>query len=284
MTSEEPLPSTSQEKVLVPETPATPGVSAEPVREVPPQKEEVAKKPVVVFKVAVGQDAARGLAESNKLRPFGGGGLFSRVRSEDIDVINVALYYTPYVKQVAEYKLDYYRKNFYTIAIDSIVSEVIIMGNTIKPEATGPKREAPRGPILLGTSPGSHPEGTIKLEADERIIGEQKATVVVDRFGKEVPLSVIPTAAKDENPEAVLAEAKDRAVQPMGLEGYATNLLRLKIAQRPVDAARVNSETFNIAETTVNYVPIYNVLLRNKKTGDTKTLLIDAITSKPLEG
>jgi len=261
------------------EAPATPPGEAQPKEEVE-RKEK--KKPLVVFKVMLDQDGVQRSAERNKLRPFGGGGFFSRVRSEDIEVASAALYYTPYVKQIAGYKIDYYRKNYYTVPIDGSVSEVIILGNTIKPEAGRPTRETPRGPIPIpfGPAPGPSPESTIKLEADERIIRELSATIVVDRFGKEVALSTIPTTSQEENPEEVIAKAGDKVFQPVGLEGYATNLLKLKVAQRPAEAVRINSETFAVTETTVNYVPVYNVLLRNKKTGDTKTLLINAITSE----
>lgn len=260
------------QKAPVAEAPTT------PVEKVPPQEEE--KKPFIVFKAALSQDGAYKLAEGNKVKPFGGG-FFSKVKTEDIEVSNVALYYVPYVLQKAEYKVDYYRKNYYTMAVDNIVSEVIILGSTFTP-GKGRTAQAPRGPISLGPSAPS-PESTIKLEADERIIKEVTATIVIDRFGKEVPPSVIPNTTQEDNPEEVISNAGDKVIQPTGLREYATNLLKLKIAQRPAEAIRINSEAFNITETTTNYVPVYNILLRNRKTGDAKTLFIDAITSKVVE-
>ena len=238
-----------------------------PTAETQPQEGKI---PVTVFKIVLSEDDALRIAESNKLKPFGGGGFFSKIKKEDIEVANVALLYIPYELQTAKYKIDYYRKNSYTVPVDNIISEVIILGNTFNPE----KGEDVRN---------SNSESIIKLDADERIVKVTEDTAVIDRFGKEAPLSVIPKAEKENDPERVISIEGDSFMKPTGLKEYATNLLKLKIAQHPAEAIRINSEAFNIIQTMTNYIPVYNAVLRNKKTGDTKTIFIDAIASKVVE-
>jgi len=116
----------------------------------------------------------------------------------------------------------------------------------------------------------------IRLEGEERLKNEAKATLILDRFGQEVSLENFPSAPSERYPDKILEE--------FGVEEVAKNMdvmiMRNKIVKHPTDVNRLVCEIFEVNERAVIYTPRFKVTFNNVKTGEEKTLEFDGVTAQ----
>ncbi len=120
----------------------------------------------------------------------------------------------------------------------------------------------------------------IKLDGDEHLLYEDKASLILDRTGREVPLKQLPSAPSEEHPRKMLAELGENAKTLEIVSDADVGILRSKIIKRPTDIKRIVRELFEVTERAVIYTPVYKVLFQNIKTGEVKALEFDGVTSK----
>ncbi len=74
-----------------------------------------------------------------------------------------------------------------------------------------------------------------------------------------------------------------KAIKEFGIEELPANIdvnfLKERIAKRPKDISTIIEENFKVTERTVIYCPRYKLLFKWAKTGEEKTLVLDAITA-----
>lgn len=229
--------------------------------------EDICERRKIVYKPIVDPSVAKIAGEQTKIK------LFTRLRllkpkPEEIQFVSLEESYEPYILVNGTYSIDYCREAIYTVNIDKEVKEIIILGQTIEPE---PLDKVQRS---LGDKTQK-----ITLVGEELIIYEDKAQILLDKKGKEVPLEEIPLAASEEEPEKILARLGENIGKIETSLDREVEILRSRIAKRPSKIKRTISELFQISDRIIVYVPIYKIVYRNVKTSEEKTLKINGITA-----
>jgi len=228
--------------------------------ETAPTGEKIVERKVIVYKTLVDPTVVKVAGEKLKNKLFVRFG-FLKPKPEEIQFVSIDKYYEPYIVINGKYVIDYYRKSAYTVNVDEKVQEVILFNQKLKPEpAKGYK--------------------VIRLEGEEHLLYEDRASLILDKTGREVPLKQLPSAPSEEQPKKMLAEFGENAEKLEIASDADVGILRSKIVKRPTDIKRVILELFEVTERAVIYTPIYKVLFQNVKTGEMKAVEFDGVTSK----
>jgi len=236
--------------------------------EVPPVPEKISKRKVIVYKSRVDPTIVKLTAEKMKYKLFGKFALSKR-KSEEIRVVSVDKYYEPYVILDARYNIKYFKKRVYSLAVDPETEEVKIAGETYVPE-------------LESASSGDSGEAqkVIKLEAELWSSYHDKAYLVLDKDGKEIPPDQVPAAPSEDHPEKILREFSKRSGQMEMSPRKEIEMVKARIVKRPSDIAKIEDELFQVSEHAVLYSPIYEITFRNVKTGEERVVKIDGVSAK----
>jgi len=227
--------------------------------------EKIASRRVIVYKSRVDPTIVKLTAEKMKNKLFVKFG-FSKPRPEEIRVVSVDKCYEPYVLIDAKYNIDYYKKRVYTLNVDNETEEIRILGQTYKPETE--------------VSPTGESRKVIKIEAEECLSYEDKAYMILDKTGREIPPDEVPSAPSEEHPQKILKEFAKRTGRVKFSPQREIEMVKARVAKRPPGADRVENELFQISEHAVIYSPIYEITFRNVKTGEEKVIRIDGVTAK----
>jgi len=233
--------------------------------ETAPTGEKIIERKIIVYKTLVDPTVVKVAGEKLKNKLFVRFG-FLKPKPEEIQFVSTDKYYEPYIVINGKYIIDYYRKSAYTVNVDERVQEVILFDQKIKPK---PAKE-----------PHARGYKVIELEGEEHLLYEDKASLILDKTGREVPLKQLPSAPSEEQPKKMLAELGENAKKLEITSDADVGILRSKIVRRPTDIKQVVQELFEVTERAVIYTPIYKVLFQNVKTGEVKTLEFDGVTSK----
>jgi hypothetical protein len=187
---------------------------------------------------------------------------FLRPKPEEVQLVSIEKYYEPYVMISGKYAIDYYRKCLYSVAVHKEVVEVILLNQKFQPEQ------------WTGSSAKDYK--MIRVEGEERLKNEVKASLILDRFGRDVTLEKLPSAPSEKNPKKILEQ--------YGVEEVASNadldFIRSKIVNRPKDINRLVNELFEVDERVVIYTPRFRVLYMNAKTGEERAVEFDGVTAE----
>ena len=236
-----------------------------PLAEIPPISEKVTRRKVIVYKSRVDPTIVKLTAEKMKNKLFIKFG-FSKPKPEEIRIVSVDKYYEPYILIDAKYSIDFYKKRVYSLDVGNETDEVRILGETFKPKtvvsSTGESRKV------------------IKIEAEECSSYGDRAYIVLDKTGREIPADQVPSAPSEDHPKKILKEfgkktGKVRVSPQKGIE-----VIKARIVKRPPEEGRVENEVFEVSEHAVIYSPIYEITFRNVKTGEEKVIKIDGVTAK----
>ncbi len=231
--------------------------------ETAPTGEKIVEKKLIVYKTLVDSTVVKVAGEKLKNKLFVRFG-FLKPKPEEIEFVSIDKYYEPYIVVNGKYIIDYYRKSAYTVNVDEKVQEVILFNQKLRPE---PSKE-----------PSARGYKVIKLDGDEHLLYEDKASLILDRTGREVPLKQLPSAPSEEHPRKMLAELGENAKKLEIVSDADVGILRS--IKRPTDIKRIVRELFEVTERAVIYTPVYKVLFQNIKTGEVKALEFDGVTSK----
>jgi hypothetical protein len=234
-------------------------------------EETIEERKLVVHKIAMDLENTKNIVEKDKTRFFAKLG-FLKPKREEIECESILLFYEPFVVAKANYLLDYYKKKTYTIRVGEEVSEVIIFDQTLKPRVLKER--------VKGILKRSHKE--IVFDAQERVIHEASANIALNRTGREIDPTNLPSAPAEPKPEKVLQEYGDKVRKLRVLPDSIIDIIRGRIVKRPPDSGRIAKETFEVTEHAVVYTPIYEARCRHLKTGEIKIIPISGVTSKML--
>jgi hypothetical protein len=220
------------------------------------KKENIVERKTVVYEAHIDPTVIRVAGEKLKKQLFTKYGLF-KPRSEEIQFVSQDKYYAPYIVISGRYFIDYFRNRVYVFKVDGAVREVVLLNNTLMPEASKNSR-------------------IIKLRGEERLINEVKAFLIMDETGRDAEVDHLPSAPSEKKPE--------KAIQEFGIEELPIdadiNFVRERIAKRPEDISRIVEEVFEVTERTVIYTPRYKLIFKSMRTGEEKALVIDGVSSK----
>lgn len=234
-------------------------------------EEVITERKLFVHKIAVNLENAKSIVEKDKTRFFAKLG-FLKPKHEEIECESIMLFYEPFVVAKANYLIDYYKKKTYNIRVGDEVIEVIILDQTLKPKIM---QERVKG-IL------KRPYKEITLDAQERVIHEANANIVLNRAGREIDSAKLPSAPSETQPEKVLRECGDKARKLKIPPDSIIDIIRKRVLKRPSDIGSIAKETFEVTEHAVVYTPIYEARCRHVKTGEIKIIPISGVTNKML--
>jgi hypothetical protein len=232
--------------------------------ETSPVIEKIAEKKIIVYETRIDPTVIKVAGEKLKAQLFTRFG-FVKSRPEEIRLVSINKHYEPFMVISGRYFVNYYRKCTYTVRVDRKVLEVILLNRRFKP---GQQAD---------TCAKDH--NMIRLEGEERLILDSKASLILDRSGQEVPPNRLPSAPSERNPAKILKEYEPTHTPP----DTDLDIIRSKILKRPKDANRFIEELFEITERATIYSPRFTVLYKNLRTGEEKTVEFDGVTSERIQ-
>jgi hypothetical protein len=119
----------------------------------------------------------------------------------------------------------------------------------------------------------------LRLQGEERLTTEAKASLVLDKFGQEVAPGELTSAAPEKNPEEILAALGIKEIA----QDADLDIIQSKILKRPKDINRLVTELFEVNERAIVYSPRFRVLYTNVKTGEMKAVEFDGITAQRIQ-
>ena len=175
----------------------------------------------------------------------------------------------PYILIDANYSVQYFKKKVYKLSVDAETDEVKILGESYKPEL----ESSPSG--AAGES-----SKVIKLEAEMWSSYHDKAYLVLDKEGREIPPDQVPAAPSEDHPEKILKEFSKKTGMVQVSPRKKIEMVKGRIVKRPSDMAKIEDELFQISEFAVIYSPIYEITFQNVRTGEERLVKIDGVSAK----
>ena len=238
------------------------------LKTIPPVPEKISKRKIIVYKSRVDPTIVKLTAEKMKYKLFGKFGLSKR-KAEDIRVVSVDKYYEPYSLIDARYNIRYFKKRVYTLDVDPETEEVKLLGASYMPEAKP------------GASGDDGASGKVfSLEAELWSSYDDKAYLVLDKDGKEIPPDQVPAAPSEDHPEKILKEFGKKSGMVKVSPRKEIDMVKSRIVKRPSDMSEIEEELFQISEHAVIYSPLYEITFRNVRTGEERVVKIDGVSAK----
>jgi len=230
-------------------------------------EEKICDRKVVVYKTLLNPSVVRLMGEKLRHKIFLKFGLF-KAKPNDIQLSSIEKVYEPFLMLEAKYLIEYLRRREISFEVDPEVQEIIVLDQSFKPELFEEAR--------------SKAGRIVRLEIKERLTHEERAYVVLNKKGVEVPLDAIPHAPSEEEPEKILKEHGEN-VGVLEFEPESeVEIVRSKIFKRPPDTFKVIRERFEVSDRSLVYIPIYEITFKNVRTGETKKVRIDGVNGKSL--
>ncbi|MDG6222610.1 MAG: hypothetical protein IAX21_05715 [Candidatus Bathyarchaeota archaeon] len=235
--------------------------------EIPPVPEKISERKIIVYKSRVDPTIVKLTAEKMKYKLFTKFS-FSQNQAEEIRVVSVDKYYEPYVLIDAKYDVHYYKTKLYSLGVDPETEEVKISEKSYTPEVepAGNGAESSRK--------------VIKLEAKMYASYNDKAYIVLDSDGNEIPPDQVPAAPSEDNPEEILKEFNKKTGDVKLTPQKEINMVKARIVKRPENVGEIEDELFHVSEHAVVYSPFFVITFRNEKTAEEKIIKIDGVTAK----
>jgi len=234
-------------------------------------EERIKERKLIVHKIAINLETANNVVEKGKTGFFAKLG-FLKPKHEEIECESILLFYEPFIIAKANYLLDYYQKKTYTIKVGDEVSEVIVFNQTLKPQIV---KERVKGILKRSRK-------EIKFDAQERVIHEATVHIALNRTGREIDPTKIPSAPTEPEPEKVQKKISDKARKLKVSPDIIMDIIRKRAPDRPPDIGRIAKEVLEVTEHVLVYTPIYEARCRQLKTGEIKIIPISGVTGKML--
>jgi hypothetical protein len=228
-----------------------------------PSIERIAERKIIVYETRIDPIVIKMAAEKLKDRLFTRF-WFLKPNMEEVQFVSIEKYYEAFMVINGKYVIDYFRKCVYTVKVDKEVREVVLHDHKFDP--------------IPPADPRVRDYGVIILEGEERLTNEFEASLVVDRYGRDVALERLPPAPSERNPKKTLLTF---GVQEVAQDADL-NCIRLRVAKRPVGVNRIVSELFEVNDRAVIYAPRFRVVYRNVRTGEEKAVEFDGVTAQKI--
>ena len=232
-------------------------------------EEHISDLKTIVYKAMVDESTLKLIGEKEKLKLFKKMPFLKR-RPEDIQFESLERFYEPFITISGRYHVDYYRRRTYELEAEDDVSELVIFDHVLQPKTSTLAKVQRKG-------------RTVELEADERVVREESAYLVLDRKGREITVEELPAAPAEQDPKGILAEAGEKVWSLDISPEKAVETIRSRVVDRPRNAVRTSSETFEVTERTVVYVPLYQITYKRLDGSEVRSLLVNGVTSELIE-
>ena len=232
--------------------------------ETAPLNEEIAERKTVVYETRIDPTVIKVTAEKLKAQLFTRFG-FMKSNPKEVQLVSIDKYYEPFMVISGRYFIDYYRKCNYTVQVDREVLEIILLNQKFKPNPP------------IDSQAKDH--NVIRLEGEERLVHDARASLILDKSGQEVPPNHLPSAPSERSPAKILKEYGAKEI-PLDAD---LDAIRSVILKRPKDINRLVKELFEVNERAVIYSPRFKVLYKNLRTGEEKTAEFDGVTSERIQ-
>ena len=236
-------------------------VNAEPVvisAETPSIKEKIVNRKNIVYEAVVDEELIKVACEKLKKQLFAKFAFYwFQPKLEEIQFVSLEKYYEPYIVISGKYFINYLRKSTYTLKVAEGVREVILSSDRYLPETSKSNK-------------------IVNVQGEESLIREAKAFLVLDKDGQDSIAESMPHVPPARNPKKVIKECGIEELD----ENADVNFIKERIAKRPKDISTIVEEIFEVTERKVVYCPRYKLLFKWVKTGEERTLVLDAITAE----
>jgi hypothetical protein len=229
-----------------------------------PSGEKIAERNTIVYETRIEPNVIETIGEKIKAQLFTRFG-FMKPKPEEIQLVSIDKYYEPYIMVSGRYFIDYYRRCAYTVKVDKKVQEIILSNQKYKPNQT--------------TDSSANDNNVLKLQGEERLTTEVKASLILDKFEQEVALGELAPTAPERNPKEILAAFGVKEIA----QDADLNIIRSRIFKRPKDVNRFVTELFEVNERAIIYTPRFRVLYTNVRTGEMKAVEFDGVTAQRIQ-
>ena len=221
-------------------------------------KEKIVERKNIVYEAVVDPELIEVACEKLKKQLFAKFAFYwFQPKLEEIQFVSLEKYYEPYIVISGKYFINYLCKSTYILKVHEEVEEVILSSDSYVPETSKSNK-------------------IVKLQGEERLIHEEKAFLILDKHGQNSNAENMPHVPPARNPKKVI---KKCGIEELD-ENADVNFIKERIAKRPKEISTIIEEIFEVTERTVIYCPRYKLLFRWVKTGEEKTLVLDAITAE----
>jgi hypothetical protein len=186
-------------------------------------------------------------------------------RRDDISLVAAGKYYEPYLVLGGKYSIDYCRRHVYAFGVSDQTQKICFGEEIFKSETLSSEKLSK----------------IIKIAGEERSHYQNETYIIFDRMMKEVSPREFPLAPFESQLEDSAKLDLDLRKLKISLDTEIT-LLRSRLVKRPLDAAKVIRETFEINQRLVVFRPVYELAFQNTKNGEAVTASIDGITGEIL--
>jgi hypothetical protein len=228
-----------------------------------PSGERIAERKTIVYETRTDPIVIKMAAEKLKDQLFTRF-WFLRPNEGDVQFVSIDKYYEAFMVISGKYFIDYYRKCAYTVQVDKEVRDVVLHDHKFDP--------------IPAADPRMGDCGVIRLEGEEHLTNEFKASLILDRCGRDVTLDRLPSAPSERNPKKTL---ETFGVQEVARDADL-NCIRPRVAKRPANVNRLVSEFFEVNDRAVIYAPRFRVVYRNVRTGEEKAVEFDGVTAQKI--
>lgn len=221
----------------------------------------------IVLKARYDQTVIKIVAEKLKENVFPRKG-FHKPKPIDIELISLEKYYEQYFIIEGKYSLEHCKSLSYCLDVEKGAHEVFLLNETLTPETSN----------LDQTGDFS----TIKVNGVARFRYENEARCIIDKNCIEIESKELDDILKGEIKKEKLNKPGLRKKLPqlkISPEDEI-NLLRAKLVNRPENTGEVIKEKFDINERNLIYLPLYELIFRNRKTEKEAVVRINGINGK----
>ena len=96
-------------------------------------EEKIGNMKIIFYKTLVDSSTIKLIGEREKVKLFTKMGIV-KPKSEDIKLESLTTIYEPFYLIKGRYYIDYYRKKIYPLEIEEDVTELLVLGKTLKPK------------------------------------------------------------------------------------------------------------------------------------------------------
>ena len=229
-----------------------------------PASEKIPERNTIVYETRIDPTVIETIGEKIKAQLFIRFG-FMKPKPEEVQLVSIDKYYELYIMVSGRYFIDYYRKCAYTVKVDNRVQEIILSNQKYRPNQP--------------TDSSAKDNNVLKLQGEERLTTEVKASLILDKFGQEVAPRELTSATPERNPKEILAAFGVKEIA----QDADLDIIRSKIFKRPKNINRVVTELFEVNERAIIYTPRFRVLYTNVKTGEGKAVEFDGVTAQRIQ-
>ncbi|MCW4054666.1 MAG: hypothetical protein NWE84_07090 [Candidatus Bathyarchaeota archaeon] len=225
-----------------------------------PLPQSIAIMKTIVLKPRLDRGDIQLIGEKIKSRLFSKLGF--KPNPKNIRLLNLELYFEPFLIIGGKYAIDYCKKHAFEINVNEKTAKVFVGGKEFRSERPDPKAASK----------------IINLTGEEYVHHEIQSYFVLDRMKREISPEKLPFA-----PFVLQKENSEQKFHFKSInisDEFQIGFLKKKIAKRPADVAQIIKETFDITERVITYYPSYQLTFENVNNKTDAILTINGVSGE----